>query len=137
MMSAQSHIVGLRGNKAFTQDALIWDKNDARALPPVAIKDLNFDLDLIKFDTPLPNGLIPFPVHVPDDSLDLKLGADGGACPTNGKQMKHDRSATQVELENEPKMNQLIKDALDFYKIKDYKGTKGFRLCYLLGDFVR
>jgi hypothetical protein len=81
MMSAQSHIVGLRGDAAFTKDSLIWEKDNSKVLPPVAIKDLNFDLKDIDFETPLPNGLIPFPVHVPNNNLDLLLMSDGPACP--------------------------------------------------------
>lgn len=136
LMSAQSHIMGLRGNAAFTQEKLIWDNKDPKVLPPV--KDFNFDLNKINFDTPLPDGMTPFPVHNPNPNKDLLLGGDGPPCPTNLKQMKKDRSETNVSLRGNEKLQTLLEEALKAYNIQDkYKGAKDFTLCYHLGDFVR
>lgn len=96
MMSAQSHIVGLRGNSAFTGDDLIWNNDDPKMLPPV--DQLNFPIADIDFKTALPNGMLPFPVHVPNELLDLKLGADGASCPTNAKQMHTDRLSSEAKF---------------------------------------
>ena len=135
--SAFSHMFGVRKGVAdFTNESLPFENSDSRMLPP---QDLLFDPDqVIDFRTPLPNGAVPFPIHAQRDDLDLFLGADGDACPVNGKATSDAFDGLNGRLRGSKPLKELIDRALELYNLKNHFSDKekNFHLCYSLGDFA-
>ena len=84
VQSAMAHVQGIF--ESFSYKPLGFELDDWRVLPPEYKQDPQFSIDVLKFQTALPGGYYPYPIHtVPKESSDDFFQNSEGSCKSPKK----------------------------------------------------
>ena len=139
LKSAMAHMIGLLQNN--NAKKLKFENNDSRLLPPLYKgQELFFDPSQEAFDTPLPNGFVPFSIYSEDQNTEELMSIDRCEGVTQYQLKKIDNHETSLiqKLDKSKKYTQLIADAMKAYGLpKTWMQNKSSAdKCHWLSDYA-